>query len=86
MRGTDFRQQLPEPDDAVKVKLHRLLAAGTTLPVMNKTKWAELIEAMLGSPQMRPEFRLHSVLAPSGYCTDWDGDWHYHVHPVAEIE
>ncbi|QBZ89319.1 hypothetical protein EPZ47_11580 [Pseudomonas viciae] len=86
MRGTDFRQQLPEPDDAVKAKLHRLLAAGTILPVMNKTKWAELIEAMLGSPQMRPEFRLHSVLAPSGYCTDWDGDWHYHVHPVAEIE
>ena len=86
MRGTNFKQQLPEPDDAAKVKLHKLLAAGTILSVMNKTKWAELIEAMLRSPQMQPEFRLHSVLAPSGYCTDWDGDWHYHIHPVAEIE
>ena len=52
MRGTNFKQQLPEPDDAAKVKLHKLSAAGTTLSVMNKTKWAELIEAMLRSPQM----------------------------------
>ncbi|MDQ0740253.1 DUF6678 family protein [Pseudomonas sp. W4I3] len=86
MRRTDIKQQLPELDCAAKVKLRRLLAAGTILPVMNKTKWVELIEAMLCSPQIQPEFRLHSVLAPSGYCTDWDGDWHYHIHPVAEIE
>jgi len=52
MRGTNFKQQLPEPDDAAKVKLHKLLAAGTILSVMNKTKWAELIEAMLRSPQV----------------------------------
>ena len=52
MRGKNFKQQLPEPDDAAKVKLHKLLAAGTILSVMNKTKWAELIEAMLRSPQV----------------------------------
>ncbi|MCE6976547.1 hypothetical protein EI534_03710 [Pseudomonas frederiksbergensis] len=29
---------------------------------------------------------MHSTLAPSDYCTGWDRDWHYHIHPVAEIE
>ncbi|WHS58135.1 DUF6678 family protein [Pseudomonas sp. G2-4] len=86
MRNTVLKRQLPEPEDAAKAKLRKLLTASTILPMMNNTKWAELIEAMLGTPEMKPEFRLHSTLAPSGYCTDWDGDWHYHIHPVAEIE
>jgi hypothetical protein len=78
--------QLPELDEVKKAKIRRLLTAGMIFPVMNNTKWAELIKAMINAPQMKPEFRLHSVLAPSDYCTDWDREWHYHIHPVAEIE
>ncbi|MBK5410820.1 hypothetical protein JFU58_20025 [Pseudomonas sp. TH34] len=78
--------QLPELDEVTKAKIRRLLTAGMIFPVMNNTKWAELIKAMINAPQMKPEFRLHSVLAPSDYCTDWDREWHYHIHPVEEIE
>ncbi|MEO4016368.1 MULTISPECIES: DUF6678 family protein [Pseudomonas] len=78
--------QLPEPDEIAKAKIRKLLSDDMILPVMNNTKWAELIEAMLSAPEMSPEFRLHSTLAPSDYCTGWDRDWHYHIHPVAEIE
>lgn len=78
--------QLPELDEVTKAKIRRLLTAGMIFPVMNNTKWAELIKAMINAPQMKPEFRLHSVLAPSDYCTDWGREWHYHIHPVAEIE
>lgn len=86
MNPPHLNHQLPDPDDATKMKLRKLLASGMLLPVMNNTKWVELIEAVLGSPEMKSEFRLHSALAPSDYCTDWDRDWHYHIHPLAEIE
>jgi hypothetical protein len=56
------------------------------VPQLNNTKWSELIQAMLDSPQMKPEFRLRNILAAGEYCTDWDRDWHYHIHPIAEIE
>lgn len=78
--------QLPELDEITKEKVRRLLNAGIILPVMNNTKWAELIDAMVNAPQMKPEFRLHSLLAPNDHCTGWDREWHYHIHPVAEIE
>src|SRR5476651_2757217 len=74
--------QLPELDEVTKAKIRRLLTAGMIFPVMNNTKWAELIKAMINAPQMKPEFRLHSAFAPSDYCTDWDREWHYHIHPV----
>lgn len=78
--------KLPGLDDVGKSKIRRMLTAGTILPVMNNAKWAELIRSMIDTPQMNPEFRLHSALAPRDHCTDWDAEWHYHIHPVAEIE
>ncbi|MGE7965115.1 DUF6678 family protein [Pseudomonas sp. NPDC089918] len=75
--------QLLELEEISKAKIRDLLTAGIILPVMNNTKWAELIRAMHNAPDMKPEFRLHSTLAPSDYCTGWDRDWHYHIHPVA---
>jgi len=77
---------LPGLDAVARSEISKLLAAGVILPVMNNAKWARLIKAMINTPQMNPEFRLHSVLASDDYSTAWDGEWHYHVHPVAEIE
>jgi hypothetical protein len=53
---------------------------------LNDTKWAELIAEMQPENEMRPQFRARSVFAPPRYVTDWDGEWHYHIHPVTEIE
>ncbi|WP_154660621.1 DUF6678 family protein [Pseudomonas cremoricolorata] len=78
--------QLPEPEEAAKKTIRRLLTAGSIYPVMNNTKWAELIQAMLDAPHMNPAFRLRGILAPRDHCTGWDREWHYHIHPVAEIE
>ncbi|WP_217997333.1 DUF6678 family protein, partial [Pseudomonas syringae group genomosp. 3] len=64
--------QLPELDEITKAKIRRLLTAGIIFPVMNNTKWAELINAMINAPQMKPEFRLRSTLAPIDYRSDWD--------------
>ena len=46
--------QLPELDEVKKAKIRRLLTAGMIFPVMNNTKWAELIKAMINAPQMKP--------------------------------
>lgn len=78
--------QLPRLDDASRAKVTKLLGAGELVPVMNNTKWGELINSMLNSPEMEPKFRLRSVLAPPGHVLKWDADWHFHIHPVAEIE
>ncbi|WP_440093722.1 DUF6678 family protein [Pseudomonas syringae] len=78
--------QLPGLDDASRAKVTKLLGAGELVPVMNHTKWGELINSMLNSPEMEPKFRLRSVLAPPGHVLEWDADWHFHIHPVAEIE
>jgi len=66
--------------------LSRLIARGEILPVMNNTKWSELIGEMREAGEMQPQFRLHSVLAPLEFVTNWDGDWHYHIQPIKEIE
>lgn len=79
-------QQLPRLDCASRVKLTKLLDAGELVQVMNNTKWGELINSMLNSPEMEPKFRLRSVLAPPGHVMEWDADWHFHIHPVAEVE
>jgi hypothetical protein len=77
---------LPELNESTKAKIQKLLTDGKIFSVMNNTKWTELIKEMLASPEMKPAFRLRSILASSDYCTDWDRDWHYHIHPVAEVE
>jgi hypothetical protein len=86
MTDTPPKNQLPKLDAPSQAKLRKLLAADRLFPVMNNTKWAELIDAMINSPQMEAAFRLRSVFTLSDYCTDWDREWHYHIHPVAEIE
>lgn len=53
---------------------------------MNNAKWSELINSMLNSPEMAPVFRMRGGLAPPGHVMEWDADWNYHIHPVAEIE
>lgn len=78
--------KLPGLDGASRAKVTKLLGAGELVPVMNNTKWGELINSMLNSPEMEPKFRLRSVLAPPGHVLKWDADWHFHIHPVAEIE
>lgn len=69
-----------------KAKLARLVADGQLIPVLNNTKWSELIEEMLGGAELKPQFRCRSVFAPPGYMTEWDGEWYHHIHPVAELE
>jgi hypothetical protein len=77
---------LPRLGEHDKRKLDRLLTSGELLPVMNNTKWGELVAAMQESPQQQPEFRVRGVLANGDFVADWDGEWHYHINPVAEIE
>lgn len=45
------------------------------LPVMNKTKWKEIQEAMYGL-QNSPQWRTRCVT--NGYISNWDGEWFYH--------
>jgi hypothetical protein len=78
--------RLPKVDEHTKKKIHLMLSKAQMVPVMNKTKWSKLILAMLGSPKMKPEFRLRSILGRDDYHTGWDRDWHHHIHPVEEIE
>lgn len=72
--------------DADERRLATLLQQGELFPVLNDTKWVELIEEMQAAGDIHPEFRLKSVFAAQGFVTAWDGEWHYHIHPVAEIE
>lgn len=77
---------LPKLSELDERKLDRLLASGQLLPVLNNTKWGELVAAMQQSPHQQPQFRLRGVLANDGFVADWDGEWHHHIHPVADIE
>ena len=77
---------LPALNDLDKAKLKKLVADGRLIPALNNTKWSELIEEMLGGAEMKPQYRCRSVFAPPGYMTEWDGEWYYHIHPVAELE
>ncbi|WP_367619321.1 DUF6678 family protein [Paraburkholderia sp. SEWSISQ10-3 4] len=64
-----------------------MLSRGELYPVMNHTKWAELRAAMLSaSREMALQFRGRSVFAPPGFCTEWDGEFYYHLQPVADLE
>ena len=77
---------LPPLNEMDSAKLSRLLASGQLFPVLNNTKWTELIEEMLTAKNMSPQFRTRSVFAPPEFVTEWDGEWYYHIHPVAELE
>ena len=77
---------LPALNPADQKKLAALLRKGAVLPMLNLTKWAELIEAMQAAGEQRPQFRLRSVFAVEDFVTAWDGEWYCHIHPVAEIE
>ncbi len=78
---------MPRPSDAETDRLERMLKRGELCPVLNHTKWAELRTEMLAAPVgQHPQFRTRSVFAPPGFCTEWDGEFYYHVHPVADLE
>ena len=55
-------------------------------PVMNDTKWNELRLAMYGLGLQSPKWRTKTI--PSGYISDWDGEWFYHfsVGGYSDIE
>lgn len=67
-------------------RITKLIAGGELLPVMNNTKWAELIGEMRSAPDVKPQFRLRSVFSTTDHVTNWDGEWQYHIQPVQEIE
>ena len=68
-------------------RLAGMVKRGELHPVLNQTKWAELRSEMLAAPhEQSPKFRSRSVFAPSGFFTDWDGEFYYHIHPVADLE
>lgn len=79
-------KRLPQLTDVDLRRLKKLLADGQLLPVLNDTKWSELIAEMLNGREMQPQFRTRSVFATERYVSDWDGEWYHHTHPVAELE
>ncbi len=80
-------KDLPKLKTEDAKKLSRLLSAEELFPILNDTKWLELIGEMLEAPEgMAPKFRTRSVFASKGFMTEWDGEWYYHIHPVAELE
>lgn len=80
-------KSMPRPSEPDMQRIHGMVRRGELHPVMNNTKWAELRTEMLSAPpEQAPKFRARSVLAPPEFCTDWDGEFYYHVHPIADIE
>ncbi|CAN7504563.1 hypothetical protein LJR131_003480 [Polaromonas sp. LjRoot131] len=87
---TEFGREsktMPRPEEADMKRLSAMIKRGELHPVLNHTKWAELRAEMLSAPPDQcPKFRARSVFAPPGFCTDWDGEFYYHIHPVADLE
>ncbi len=80
-------KSMPKPDAAAARRLSSTAQSGELHPILNHTKWAELRAKMLAAPPgQSPVFRARSVFAPPGFCTEWDGEFYYHVHPVADLE
>lgn len=78
---------MPRPDEHHTKRLAGMLERGELYPILNNTKWAELRSEMLAAPRdQAPRFRARSVFAPADFCTEWDGEFYYHMHPVAHIE
>lgn len=80
-------KSMPRPDEATAKKISSMVQRGELLQVLNHTKWAELRSEMLVAPaDQSPRFRARSVFARPDFCSEWDGEFYYHVHPVAELE
>jgi hypothetical protein len=80
-------KEMPLPDEHHTKRLAGMLKHGELYPILNNTKWAELRSEMLAAPRdQAPRFRARSVFAPPDFCTEWEGEFHYHMHPVADIE
>lgn len=78
---------LAKLDPAHERKLSNLLKDGRLIPILNNTKWRELISEMREAPSgLNPQFRGRSIFAPPGFVTRWDGDWYHHINPVGDIE
>ena len=78
---------MPRPSEADMKRLAGMVKRGELHPVLNHTKWAELRTEMLEAPyDQHPQFRARSVFAPPDFCTAWDGEFYYHIHPVADLE
>ena len=77
---------LGKPEENERLKLARLMASGDLIPVMNDTKWRELVAELRACPELKPQFRKKDVFAVDGYVSNWDGEFHYHIHPVETIE
>lgn len=80
------QKSLPPLGDRDAYRLSKLISDGHIIPILNNTKWAELIDEMLDAGAMKSQFRTRSVFAPPGFVTEWDGEWYHHIHPVAELE
>lgn len=80
-------KNMPRLDEADKKRLAAMVKRGDLHPVLNHSKWAELRSEMLAAPRVEhPRFRARSVFAPPGFCSDWDSEFYYHIHPVEELE
>lgn len=78
---------MPRPDEKVTNRLTGMAKRGELYPILNNTKWAELRSEMLAAPwEQEPKFRARSVFAAPDFYPGWDGDFYYHIHPVADIE
>ncbi|WP_211231730.1 DUF6678 family protein [Ottowia thiooxydans] len=78
---------MPRPNPAESKRLARMIQSGQLIPVLNRTKWAELRTEMLGaSAEQSPRFRVRGVFSPEGFRADWEGEFYYHLHPVDVIE
>lgn len=78
---------MPRPTEEEQRRLAGMVKRGELHPALNHTKWAELRSEMLSAPvELAPSFRARSVFAPPDFCTEWDGEFYYHIHPVADIE
>ncbi len=80
-------KEMPRPDENEIRRLTGMVKRGELYPTLNHTKWAELRSEMLAAPvEQDPKFRVRSVFAPPGFCTGWEGEFYYRIHPVADIE
>ena len=77
---------LGEPEEKKRHALAKLVANGDLIPVMNNTKWRELLAELRAGAEFNPKFRLKDVFAVDGYISEWDGEFYHHIHPVQTIE
>lgn len=80
-------KNMPRLNQADMKRLAAMIQRGELFPVLNHTKWAELRNEMLAAPPLEhPRFRARSLFAAADFCSDWDSEFYYHLHPVEELE